>query len=158
MNADTIEKDDIRTLSLEDLGDFFEQQGDKKFRARQVMEWLWKKSCTDFDEMTNLSKSVRELLKSRFEIRNVVPYQSQKSNDGTIKSVFKLYDGNIIEGVLIPADDRMTACISSQVGCSLSCKFCATGYMGRKRNLEAAEIYDQVVIINQLAQQHYDLP
>lgn len=158
MNAALEQKEDIRSFSVDELGLFFEQQGDKKFRARQVMEWLWKKSCTDFDEMTNLSKPVRELLKSKFEIRNVAPYQSQKSNDGTIKSVFKLYDGNIIEGVLIPADDRMTACISSQVGCSLSCKFCATGYMGRKRNLEAAEIYDQVVIINRLAQQHYALP
>ena len=105
--------------------------------------------------MTNLSLTTRELLKKHFEINPIVVDQKQVSNDDTIKSAFKLYDSHLIEGVLIPADNRMTACVSSQVGCSLSCKFCATGYMDRKRNLEAGEIYDQVVAISQQAEEHY---
>ncbi len=149
---------DIRKLSLEGLTQCIVDMGEKPFRARQIWEWLWQKSATSFDEMTNLSKSFRDQLKEEFAIRNITQSQSQHSADGTIKSSFKLHDSEIIEGVLIPADDRMTACISSQVGCSLSCKFCATGYMDRKRNLEAGEIYDQVVAINQLAEKHYDLP
>ncbi|MGF1636885.1 MAG: 23S rRNA (adenine(2503)-C(2))-methyltransferase RlmN [Cyclobacteriaceae bacterium] len=151
-------KKDIRLLSVEDLKTFFEQQGDKAFRAKQVMEWLWQKSATSFEEMTNLSVKTRTLLSTHFDIKSIQTDQSQVSNDGTIKSTFKLHDGHLIEGVLIPADSRMTACISSQVGCSLSCKFCATGYMGRKRNLDAPEIYDQVVLISRMAEAHYNKP
>ena len=132
--------------------------GEQGFRAKQVYEWLWAKSCTDFDAMTNLSKSLRETLKANFEIRAVAVKESQISADKTIKSSFKLYDGNIIEGVLIPTPDRMTACVSSQVGCSLTCKFCATGYMDRKRNLQADEIYDQVVLIANQAAEKYNQP
>lgn len=128
------------------------------FRAKQVYEWLWEKSCTDFDEMSNLSKTLREKLKESFTINNVEVHHSQYSNDKTIKSTFKLFDSNIIEGVLIPATDRMTACVSSQVGCSLTCKFCATGYMDRKRNLNADEIYDQVVLIDKQAKENYNVP
>src|SRR5690606_16420465 len=126
------------------------------FRAKQIYEWLWQKSCTDFDQMSNLSKALREHLKSHFSIHAVQVKESQKSADKTIKSSFILYDGNIIEGVLIPADDRMTACVSSQVGCSLTCKLCATGYMARERNLDADEIYDQVVLISKQAEENYD--
>lgn len=132
--------------------------GEPAFRAKQVYEWLWAKSCTDFDEMSNLPKALREKLKEQFAIHAVVVNQSQFSSDKTIKSTFKLYDGNIIEGVLIPATDRMTACVSSQVGCSLTCKFCATGYMERKRNLNADEIYDQVVLIDKQAKENYNVP
>ena len=132
--------------------------GEQGFRAKQVYEWLWAKSCTDFDAMTNLSKSLRETLKANFEIRAVAVKESQISSDKTIKSSFRLYDGNIIEGVLIPTPDRMTACVSSQVGCSLTCKFCATGYMDRKRNLQADEIYDQVVLIANQAAEKYNQP
>ncbi len=132
--------------------------GEPAFRAKQVYEWLWAKSCTDFDEMSNLSKVLREKLKEQFTIQAVVVNQSQFSSDKTIKSTFRLYDGNIIEGVLIPATDRMTACVSSQVGCSLTCKFCATGYMERKRNLNADEIYDQVVLIDKQAKENYHVP
>lgn len=128
------------------------------FRAKQVYEWLWEKSCTDFDEMSNLSKTLREKLKESFTINNVEVHHSQYSNDKTIKSTFKLFDSNIIEGVLIPATDRMTACVSSQLGCSLTCKFCATGYMDRKRNLNADEIYDQVVLIDKQAKENYNVP
>jgi 23S rRNA (adenine2503-C2)-methyltransferase len=150
------DKKDIRSLSMEQLKQEFTAMAEPSFRAKQVYEWLWEKSCTDFDEMSNLSKALREKLKAGFSINNVVVHHSQFSNDKTIKSTFKLYDSNIIEGVLIPATDRMTACVSSQVGCSLTCKFCATGYMDRKRNLNADEIYDQVVLIDKQAKENYN--
>jgi 23S rRNA (adenine2503-C2)-methyltransferase len=149
---------DIRKLSLDELKAFFTANGEPAFRAKQVHEWLWKKAATDFDRMTNLSVNLREFLKEHFVIHNLLVENKQVSNDQTIKSAFRLYDGNLIEGVLIPADDRMTACVSSQVGCSLTCKFCATGYLDRKRNLEASEIYDQVVKIRQQAEEHYQAP
>ena len=151
-------KADIRQLSLDQLISQISELGEKPFRAKQVYEWLWKKSATNFDEMTNLSLSLRELLKNNYSIRNTIVSDEQKSADRTIKSGFKLYDENIVEGVLIPTEKRMTACISSQVGCSLSCKFCATGFLERKRNLEAGEIYDQVVLINRQAEQNYGIP
>lgn len=153
-----VHKKDIRSLSPEQLKLEFTGMGEPAFRAKQVYEWLWAKSCTDFDEMSNLPKALREKLKEQFAIHAVVVNQSQFSSDKTIKSTFKLYDGNIIEGVLIPATDRMTACVSSQVGCSLTCKFCATGYMERKRNLNADEIYDQVVLIDKQAKENYNVP
>ncbi|MFN6946099.1 MAG: 23S rRNA (adenine(2503)-C(2))-methyltransferase RlmN [Cytophagaceae bacterium] len=151
-------KSDIRKFTLDQLKGFFKDQGDQVFRAKQVYQWLWEKSCVSFEEMTNLSIKTRELLKQHFEIHPLEVSKKQVSSDGTIKSAFKLYDGNLVEGVLIPADDRMTACVSSQVGCSLTCKFCATGYMDRKRNLEPAEIYDQVVAIKNQCQEHYGKP
>ncbi|MFN4145985.1 MAG: 23S rRNA (adenine(2503)-C(2))-methyltransferase RlmN [Runella sp.] len=156
--AVSVSKKDIRKLSVEELKVWLVQQGEQGFRAKQIVEWLWKKSATSFDEMTNLSLSTRQLLSNHFEIRGISEAKSQKSNDGTIKSAFRLYDGHLIEGVLIPADDRMTACVSSQVGCSLTCKFCATGYMDRKRNLDAAEMYDQVVAIDRQAKAHFQTP
>ena len=105
--------------------------------------------------MSNLSLALREKLIGEFEIRPITIDQSQHSADGTMKCTFKLFDGNIIEGVLIPTDTRVTACISSQVGCSLSCKFCATGYLERMRNLSPGEIYDQVVLLNAAAEKNY---
>src|SRR6478735_5785237 len=151
-------KVDIRKQDLAALKTFLENNGEKAFRAKQVIEWLWKKSASHFDEMTNLSLSLRQLLSEHFTLLPVVLDQKQVSNDGTIKCGFKLHEGYMVEGVLIPADDRMTACISSQVGCSLTCKFCATGYMDRKRNLEPYEIYDQVVLIKDAAEEHYQTP
>ena len=149
---------DIRKLSLSELKDALTGLGEQAFRAKQIYEWLWKKSARSFDEMTNLSLKTRQLLAEKFVIRSVEVEKKQVSNDQTIKSAFRLYDTHLVEGVLIPADDRMTACVSSQVGCSLTCKFCATGYMERKRNLDAAEIYDQVVHIRDQAEQHYQTP
>lgn len=146
---------DIRQVDKKELKDFFVSYGEKAFRAKQVYEWIWKKSATDFDQMTNLSIKTRELLKKHFTINAVQIEESQFSNDGTIKNAFKLHDGNICEGVLIPADSRMTACISSQVGCSLACEFCATGRLKRMRNIDAAEIYDQVRIIRDQAEQYH---
>ena len=152
------QKIDIRSLSVEVLQKHFSAIGEPAFRAKQVYNWLWGKACTNFHEMSNLPKSLREKLAESFAINHVEVDQSQFSADRTIKNTFKLYDGNIVEGVLIPATERMTACVSSQVGCSLSCKFCATGYMDRKRNLNADEIYDQVVLIDKQAKQNYQIP
>ncbi|MGB3464882.1 MAG: 23S rRNA (adenine(2503)-C(2))-methyltransferase RlmN [Cyclobacteriaceae bacterium] len=149
---------DIRKLSKDQITEFMVAKGEKAFRAKQVYEWLWKKSARSFEEMTNLSKSAREMLSEHFVIHPITMHEKQVSNDRTIKSSFKLHDEHLIEGVLIPADDRMTACVSSQVGCSLSCKFCATGYMNRERNLDAGEIYDQVVAIKHMAEENYDHP
>ena len=151
-------KTDIRALSLPQLQEAFIAMGEQKFRAKQVYEWLWMKSAHSFDEMTNLSKELRIKLNQQFAINAVSVLKAQKSNDGTIKDAFQLYDHNIVEGVLIPTTERMTACVSSQVGCSLTCKFCATGYMDRKRNLNADEIYDQVVLINKQAIDNYNIP
>ncbi len=149
---------DIRRLSLEQLTTTLQEMGEKKFRAKQIYEWLWKKSAHNFGEMTNLSLALREKLESQFAINAITTSEVQMSNDGTIKTAFNLHDGNLIEGVLIPAEDRMTACVSSQVGCSLACKFCATGLLPRIRNIRADEIYDQVVAINHQAEAHYDRP
>lgn len=153
-----MDKRDIRKLTLQELKEYFVSKGEKAFRANQVWEWIWQKSARSFDDMSNLSKALREKLESDFEFRPIGIATYQKSNDGTIKYAFKLFDSNLVEGVLIPADDRMTACVSSQVGCSLTCKFCATGYMDRKRNLDPAEIYDQVVAIDTAAKENYNLP
>jgi 23S rRNA (adenine2503-C2)-methyltransferase len=158
MMTGTLLKKDIRKLNLEEIKDFFKSKGEQAFRAKQVYEWLWSKSAVSFDQMTNLSLSTRNLLAEHFVINSISVDQKQVSSDRTIKSGFRLFDNNIVEGVLIPTDDRMTACVSSQVGCSLTCKFCATGYMDRKRNLDPAEIYDQVVHIRNQAMEHYSIP
>jgi len=154
----TAGKTDIRSLSLDALQQQFVAMGEKAFRAKQVYEWLWKKSCISFDEMSNISKELRTKLSETFTINNVKIHNSQFSADKTIKNSFILHDSHLIEGVLIPTPERMTACVSSQVGCSLTCKFCATGYMERKRNLNPDEIYDQVVLINQQAVENYGIP
>jgi 23S rRNA (adenine2503-C2)-methyltransferase len=151
-------KTDIRALDLVQLQQQFTAMNEPAYRAKQVYQWLWEKSARTFDEMSNLSKDLRKKLDENFAINVVEVSNSQFSNDQTIKSAFRLYDGNIVEGVLIPMDERMTACVSSQVGCSLTCKFCATGYMDRKRNLNADEIYDQVVLIDQQAKKNYNSP
>lgn len=141
-------KKDIRALSKEQLREFFVSQGDKAFRGNQVYEWLWNKSLHSFEEMTNISKETREMLDAHFVINHIEVDSMQQSNDGTIKNGIKLHDGLIVESVLIPTDSRTTACVSSQVGCSLDCKFCATARLKRMRNLNPDEIYDQVVAID----------
>jgi 23S rRNA (adenine2503-C2)-methyltransferase len=153
-----IQKKDIRALNLPELKEVFLEMGEKSFRANQVYEWLWKKAAHNFEEMSNLSKDLREKLDTHFNIHAVKINSSQFSADKTIKNTFKLHDTHLIEGVLIPTSERMTACVSSQVGCSLTCKFCATGYMDRKRNLNADEIFDQVVLINKQALENYNIP
>ncbi len=153
-----ITRRNIRHLSPEELKDFFTGHGDKAFRATQVLEWLWKKSARSFDEMTNLSKETRALLEEHFTLNAIRVETSQVSNDKTIKNAFRLHDNHIVEGVLIPTDTRMTACVSSQVGCSLTCKFCATGKLERLRNLHYDEIYDQVAIIREQSEKNYNIP
>ena len=146
----------IRHLSVADLEAYFESIGDKKFRVKQVHEWIWQKHAHSFDAMSNLSKDLRAKLSTDFTLPALQVDATQISEDGTIKSRFKTFDGHLVEGVLIPTDERKTACVSSQIGCSLSCKFCATGYMDRKRNLTYDEIYDQVVLINQQSEKTFD--
>ena len=152
-----MQQSDIRLLSVEDLEAIFKGIGEPRFRARQVYEWLWKKGAHSFDEMTNLSKKLRAFLSENYQINGIVADKVQHSIDGTIKSRFRLHDGHLIESVLIPVpvDKRYTVCVSSQVGCSLSCTFCATGKMKRVRNLDAAEIYDQVVLVNQQCEENF---
>src|SRR4051812_45310585 len=145
---------DIRKFSVAELIAEFEKMGEPKFRAKQVHEWLWKKSARSFDEMTNLSKELRIKLKEQFSFYSVTEDVVQKSLDGTVKLGMKLHDERMVEGVMIPDDDRNTACVSSQVGCTLSCTFCATGFLKRERNLEAGEIYDQVVLLNKHSLEH----
>ena len=149
-------KKNIRHLSLSELETYFEELGEKKFRTRQVYEWIWQKHAHSFDAMTNLSKELRQKLADHFSLPALSVGATQYSADGTVKSRFKTVDGHAVEGVLIPTDERKTACVSSQIGCSLSCKFCATGYMERKRNLDYDEIYDEVVLINQQSERVYN--
>lgn len=148
----------IRLLTQEQLKDWFTSAGAPAFRAKQVWEWLWKKSARSFDAMTNLPLEMRQLLAERFSLPAVAIDNFQVSRDRTIKNAFRLFDGNIVEGVLIPTESRMTACVSSQVGCSLTCKFCATGKLERLRNLEADEIYDQVALIREQSEEKYGIP
>ncbi len=146
----------IRHLSLQELETYFVEIGEKKFRAKQVYEWLWKKHAHTFEAMSNLSKEMRVKLAEHFTLPALSVETTQYSADGTVKSRFKTVEGNMVEGVLIPSGDRKTACVSSQIGCSLTCKFCATGYMERKRNLTYDEIYDEVVLINQQSEKVYN--
>lgn len=149
-------KKNIRQLSLSELEQYFAELNEKKFRAKQVYEWLWLKHAHSFEAMTNLSKDLRAKLAEHFSLPALSVDATQYSADGTVKSRFKTQEGHLVEGVLIPTDERKTACVSSQIGCSLSCKFCATGYMDRKRNLEFDEIVDEVVLINQQCERVYN--
>ncbi len=143
-------KKDIRLLNQVELEVAIIALGEKKFRAGQIYEWLWTKSVTDFEQMTNLSKDLRQKLTDNFIINAITEDKLQHSLDGTLKGRYRLHDGHLIEAVLIPVprDNRFTVCVSTQVGCSLTCTFCATGRMGRIRNLDPAEIYDQFAIVN----------
>jgi 23S rRNA (adenine2503-C2)-methyltransferase len=148
-------KKNIRQLSKDELEQYFVEMGEKKFRAKQVYEWLWTRQARSFEDMTNLSKELRTKLSEQFTLPALGEDVTQFSHDGTVKSRFRTVDGHFVEGVLIPTDDRKTACVSSQIGCSLSCKFCATGYMERKRNLEFDEIFDEVVLLNEQSEKAY---
>lgn len=148
----------IRTYSEEELKSALVEMGEKPFRSKQIFEWLWAKHVLDFDEMQNLSKSLRNQLKESFETQPILVHSVRQSSDKTRKYIFRLHDGPLVEGVLIPTATRVTACVSSQAGCSLTCKFCATGYLDLKRNLHHFEIYDQVQILNKEAILHYGKP
>ncbi|MBW2936713.1 23S rRNA (adenine(2503)-C(2))-methyltransferase RlmN [Aureisphaera sp. CAU 1614] len=152
------EKKDIRALSKEELRDFFVSKGDKAFRGNQVYEWLWNKGAHSFEDMTNISKETRTQLEENFVINHIKVDTLQKSKDGTIKNAVRLHDGLIVESVLIPTSKRTTACVSSQVGCSLDCNFCATARLKRMRNLNPDEIYDQVVAIHRESLLYHNRP
>ncbi|MBL6950001.1 MAG: 23S rRNA (adenine(2503)-C(2))-methyltransferase RlmN [Bacteroidales bacterium] len=149
---------DILTLSFEELEDFLLANQEKRFRAKQVYQWLWKKGCRSFGEMTNLSASLRATLANSFTFRAMTENHLQTSRDGTVKIGFRLHDELIIESVLIPAENRITGCVSTQAGCALGCTFCATGTIGFYRNLSAAEIFDQVWLLNEKALQLHQIP
>ena len=153
-----IEKKDIRALSKEQLRDFFVAHQDKAFRGNQVYEWLWSKGAHSFDDMTNVSKETRLMLEDNFVINHIKVDTMQRSSDGTVKNAVRLHDGLVVESVLIPTDTRTTACVSSQVGCSLDCNFCATARLKRMRNLEPGEIYDQVIAIDKESRLYYNHP
>ena len=154
----TEEKKNIQLISIDELIVFLKDNNEKSFRAKQIHEWLWQKGVNSFDEMTSLSIDLRALLHKNFFINSIELNSQQKSTDGTIKYIFKLSDGELVEGVLIPSKSRATACISSQVGCALGCKFCATAQIGFKRNLSFDEIYSQVVFINKQALENHNIP
>ncbi|MCH7524766.1 MAG: 23S rRNA (adenine(2503)-C(2))-methyltransferase RlmN [Bacteroidetes bacterium] len=154
----TVKKKDIRALTKDQLRDFFEIQGDKPFRGNQVYEWLWRKSAHSFEDMTNISKATRQMLEDNFVINHIEVDTIQRSTDGTVKNAVRLFDGLIVESVLIPTKTRTTACVSSQVGCSLDCTFCATARLKRMRNLNPDEIFDQVVAIDKESRLYYNRP
>lgn len=152
------EKKDIRALTKEQLRDFFVANGDKAFRGNQVYEWLWNKSAHTFDDMTSLGKTTRQMLQDNFVINHIHVDEMQQSTDGTIKNAVRLHDGLVVESVLIPTKTRTTACVSSQVGCSLDCNFCATARLKRMRNLNPDEIYDQVAAIDAESRLYHNKP
>jgi 23S rRNA (adenine2503-C2)-methyltransferase len=150
-------KQDIRQKTEQELKDFFEKNGEKAFRGKQVYEWLWKKGTSSFDEMTNLSKQTRIFLKKHFFISRLNIHSRQTSRDGTVKFAFETHDGHLTESVLIPSGSRATACVSSQIGCNLNCTFCATGKIPLKRNLTQGEIFDQITILKETASSLHNL-
>lgn len=153
-----IEKKDIRALSKEQLRVFFVENLDQAFRGNQVYEWLWSKGAHSFDDMTNVSIETRTMLENNFVINHIKVDTMQRSSDGTVKNAVRLHDGLVVESVLIPTNTRTTACVSSQVGCSLDCNFCATARLKRMRNLEPGEIYDQVIAIDKESRLYYNHP
>lgn len=140
-----MEKQNIRELSLKELTEFLTTHNEKAFRAKQIWQWIWQRGTTRFEEMTNLSKTTQALLCDAFFFDSLHPQLAQTAGDGTVKTAWRLYDGEVIESVLIPGNQKFTVCVSSQVGCKLGCKFCATGTLGFKRNLTAGEIFEQVI-------------
>lgn len=153
-----ITKRDIRALTKDQLRDFFVENGDKAFRGNQVYEWLWSKGAHSFEDMTNVSKETRTMLEANFVINHIKVDTMQRSTDGTVKNAVRLHDDLIVESVLIPTKTRTTACVSSQVGCSLDCNFCATARLKRMRNLQPDEIYDQVIAIDKESRLYYNRP
>ncbi len=141
---------DIRAFSLPQIEALFAEWQEPRFRAKQMYEWLWTKGARSWDELTNLPKALRTRLSELYCFNTLTEDKVQHSSDGTIKTRFLTHDGHRIESVLIPVtdDQRFTVCVSTQVGCSLTCKFCATGRMGRERNLDPWEIFDQVIMVN----------
>lgn len=150
------DKTDIRAMTLEEIENWCKSQTLPLFRAGQIYDWLWKKYAPSFDEMTSLPVELRKIFKEEYAFTPLARKEKQISHDGTVKVSFQLHDGYLIEGVLIPAEERTTACISTQAGCALSCNFCATGQMGFSRNLTAGEIFDQYTELNKESIEKYN--
>lgn len=148
---------DIKSLDYEQLEEFVVSLGDKKFRTSQIFQWLHQKLVTDFDEMTNLSVDLRDKLKEKCRLTALEPVKVQVSKlDGTSKYLFKLYDGNLIESVLMRYKHGNSVCISSQVGCRMGCRFCASTLDGMVRNLTPSEMLDQIYRIQKLTGERVD--
>ena len=154
----SVKVDDIRSISLEKLNKFIEKNNFPLYRSNQIFNWINKSSVKSFDDMTNLPKSLIDLLKENFRLNFSQISSKQISIDSTMKFAIKLHDKLVVESVLIPSGDRVTACVSSQVGCSLDCEFCATSKLSRMRNLESYEIFDQIILLNQQSIENYSLP
>jgi len=157
---DVAKKLNIRGLDEEQISDLMVQMGEKGFRGKQIFSWIWEKGAESFEEMTNLSVALRAKMEQTFVFNKIKEDMSQLSEDGTMKFRFRLFDDAMIESVLIPVphSNRYTVCVSSQVGCSLNCSFCATGKMKRVRNLDHGEIYDQVWLVNETCLKVYGHP
>ena len=154
----SVKVDDIRSISLEKLNKFIEKNNFPIYRSNQIFNWINKSSVKSFDDMTNLPKSLIDLLKENFRLNFSQILSKQISIDSTMKFAIKLHDKLVVESVLIPSGDRVTACVSSQVGCSLDCEFCATSKLSRMRNLESYEIFDQIILLNEQSIENYSLP
>src|SRR3990170_3264861 len=140
-------KTDLRNLNLSELEDFVLKLGLQKYRGRQLFHWVYGKCADSFDVMTDLSKEIRELLSQKAYISKLIEIRKQVSSDGTEKFLFELEDGHRVESVLIPEEERLTLCISTQVGCGMGCAFCLTGKGGLARNLKTSEIVNQVLSV-----------
>ena len=143
---------------LDKLNKFVEKNNFPLYRSNQIFNWINKSSAKSFDDMTNLPKSLIDLLKENFRLNFRQISSKQISIDSTMKFAIKLHDKLVVESVLIPSGDRVTACVSSQVGCSLDCEFCATSKLSRMRNLESYEIFDQIILLNEQSIENYSLP
>jgi len=142
-----MDKPNLKDMTLEEIEGFISDLGKEKYRAKQIMKWLYQSGTTSFDEMTNLSKDFRDGMNNIVRISTLEIVETQTSKDGTKKVLFKLEDGNFIESVLIPGANHWTLCISTQVGCMIGCRFCLTGMYGFKRNLLPSEITDQITML-----------
>jgi 23S rRNA (adenine2503-C2)-methyltransferase len=154
----SVKVDDIRSISLEKLNKFVEKNNFPLYRSNQIFNWINKSSVKSFDDMTNLPMTLIDLLKENFRLNFSQISNKQISIDSTMKFAIKLHDKLLVESVLIPSGDRITACVSSQVGCSLDCEFCATSKLSRMRNLESYEIFDQIILLNEQSIENYSLP
>ena len=148
-------KEDIRSLTRTQLSEILKEEKTPNYKINQIYDWLWTKGVSSFSEMSNISKDQRDWLDGKFVINSASLKEIYTSTDTTIKVAFQLYDERLVEGVLIPSGERVTACISSQTGCGLGCAFCATANITNFRNLSAGEIFDQFVLLNKLSIESY---
>ena len=147
MNQDKNNLEDLKNMTLEEIATFISRQGKEKYRARQIVKWLYQYGATSFDEMTNISKKCRAELRETARISSLPIEKAQESVDGTKKFLFRLEDGYCIESVLIREKNHWTICISTQAGCNMGCRFCLTGKYGLKRNLLPSEIVNQIMCL-----------